>query len=76
MEVVTLLEGINSSIHEGGSAVGRDEAAAYFCQHRRLEMEECSRAGLFAVASHSVSLTTSPGLSHICNSYIATRRSC
>jgi hypothetical protein len=76
MEVVTLSEGINSSIHEGGSAVGRDEAAAYFCQHRRLETEECSGAGLFAVASHSVSLTTSPGLSHICNSYIATRRSC
>ncbi|KAM0853865.1 hypothetical protein ACQ4PT_050807 [Festuca glaucescens] len=40
MEVVVLLEGINSSIHGGGSAVGRDEAAAYLCQQRRLEREE------------------------------------
>lgn len=66
MEVVSLLEGINSSIHEGGSAVGRDEATAYFCQHRRLGREECSRAGLgFAVVSYSVSLTTSPGLPYM-----------
>ncbi|KAM0853866.1 hypothetical protein ACQ4PT_050807 [Festuca glaucescens] len=66
MEVVVLLEGINSSIHGGGSAVGRDEAAAYLCQQRRLEREECSRAGLgFPVASHSVSRTTSHGLPYI-----------
>jgi hypothetical protein len=71
MEVVTLSEGINSSIHEGGSAVGRDEAAAYFfCQQ--------NVAGLAWVSLLRLTQYLFPPLlaSHICNSYIATRRSC